>query len=535
MKLSRIQLATALFLSAAGTLCADVVVLKDGKQLEGTILEQTAEGVKMKYKVTPKIWDEKMIPMSDIAPNGILKEKPEEVEIKELRKLLPTPDLMSAEKYEQLIQDRLRPFVNRYPGTKEAAEIAKMIEQVTEEKEKVVAGGVKLEGKWLSATEARAEKYNIDAYTIRQAMNEKAQAGDLSEALREFEKMLDKKAFHFASVYFPPALEEAKAHLAKLDAKTSQMAKDQPVLKKQREESLTRLIEPDLSRTKAAIEREVDEAKAKYDVDKKVTKWITPYKYDLKAIQDLSKHILATKAQLEKYDIPTITKINEQVAVTTRLYYADKIQEGWEQLNVLARMAQGNQEYSSLIQTYQQGFQRKHYELAAKNAASQAAGLGAGTSAVAGTVGAPGTDDAVARALAMAAGGAQPGVVPQQPGTVPQPGVPQTMPPGAYGQQPGAVPGAVPNPYGQPAAVPGAVPNPYAQQLVPGAAPNPYAQQPVPGAVPGAAPNPYAQPAPAVEPMPEQSGLSMNNILMIAGGAVALVLLLAIALNKKKK
>jgi hypothetical protein len=53
-------------------------------------LEQKPEGVLMKYKVTAKIMDEKFIPMPEIAPGGILKEKPEEVEIKELRKLLPT-------------------------------------------------------------------------------------------------------------------------------------------------------------------------------------------------------------------------------------------------------------------------------------------------------------------------------------------------------------------------------------------------------------------------------------------------------------
>jgi alkylhydroperoxidase/carboxymuconolactone decarboxylase family protein YurZ len=522
MKLSLPKVVLALSLAFAASLRADLVTLKDGKTLEGTILEETPTGVKMKYKVTPKIWDEKIIPMAEIAPGGIVKEKPEEIEIKELRKLVPTPDLLSAEKYEQIIQDRLRPFVNRYTGTKEADEIKKMIDDIQAEKEKVVAGGIKLEGKWLDATETRAEKYNIEAYRIRQSMNEKASAGDLTEAMREFDKLLDKKAFHFASIYFPKAIEEAKAHLAKLDAKTAQMIKDQPVLQKLRDESLKRLVEPDLSRTKSAIEKEESDAKTRYDEEKKETKWITPYKYDIKAIQALSKHVVATKLQLEKYDIETLTKINQQVAVATRLYYADKLEEGWKELGTLAAVAQGRQEYSTLIQTYQTGFQRKHYELAARNAATQNPVLGGGSSAVAGS-GTPGTDDAVARALAMAASGGQPGAVPAvgvqpqgqsvppQQGVAPQPGMPQQVPGAvpAQGQQPGAV---------QPSL-------------------NPYGQQPgVPGA--GVAPNSYAQPQPGAMgemPPPVEESMSMNTILMIAGGGVLLVLLLAVALNGKKK
>ena len=514
MKLSRSKVILALSLAFVTALRADLVTLKDGKTLEGTILEQTAEGVKMKYRVTPKIWDEKVIPMAEIAPGGIVKEKPEEIEVKDLRKLVPTPDLLTAEKYEQIIQDRLRPFVNRYPGTKEAAEIQKMIDDIQAEKEKVVSGGLKLEGKWLDPTEARAEKYNIEAYRIRQSMNEKAAEGDLSGAMREFENMLDKKQFHFASIYFPMAIEEAKAHLVKLDAKTAQMIKDQPVLQKMRDDSLKRLVEPDLSRSKAAIEKEVEDAKTRYDVEKKETKWITPYKYDLKALQALAKQVVATKLQLEKYDISTLKTMNDQVAVTTRLYYADKIEEGWKELGVLASLARSNQEYSSLIQTYQTGFQRKHYELSAKNAATQNPLLNGGSSAVTGT-GAPGTDDAVARALAMAASGQTTGVPPQagvpQGGVAPQAGVPQP------------VPGAAPNPYQQPGAV-----------VQPGV--NPYAQQPQGAPAGGVAPNPYAQPQAGEIPPPAEDGsMSMNQILMIAGGVVLLILLLAVALNGKKK
>ena len=500
------MLVLALATSITGTLRADIVTLKDGKKLEGTILEQKPEGVLMKYKVTAKIMDEKFIPMAEIAPGGILKEKPEEVEIKELRKLLPTADLLTAERYEQLIQDRLRPFINRYPGTPQADEIKKMVDEFQEEKEKVVAGGIKMQGRWLTPQDARAEKYNIDAYTIVQAMNEKAAAGDYSGALREFEQLSSPKKLHIASVHWPKAVEEALAILTSFDAKLSQMIKDQPVLQKQRDDNMKRLVEPDLSRSKAAIDREVQEANSRYDVERKESKWVTTYKYNLKRLQELQKAVFEEKTRLQKINVAQVSKITDAIHQATLHFYNDKIVEGELALLEAYKAASANQEYGPILQIYRDGFARKRAEFAAKQQAANASAL----VTPAGTPGAvpvnggatPGMDPAVARALAMSGGAAAPattlGVVPTQPGVMPQPG--------AVPVQPGVVP------------------------VQPGVAP----VAPVPAVQPGAV---APAPAPVTEapPAEEEGAISMDTILMVAGGAVVLVLLLTLMMGKKKK
>lgn len=510
MKLSRSLLVLALASSITGTLRADIVTLKDGKKLEGTILEQKPEGVLMKYKVTAKIMDEKFIPMADIAPNGILKERPEEIEIKELSKLLPTADLLTAEKYEQIIQDRLRPFVNRYPGTPQADEIKKMIDEFQEEKEKVVAGGIKMQGRWLTPQDARAEKYNIDAYTIVQAMNEKSAAGDYSGALREFEQLASNKKLHIASVHYPKAVEEALAVLTSFDAKLTQMIKDQPVLQKQRDDNMKRLVEPDLSRAKSAVDRDVQEANSRYEVERKESKWVTPYKYDLKRLQDLQKAVFEEKTKLQKINVAQVTKITDAIHQATLHFYNDKIVEGELALLEAYKAASANQEYAPILQIYRDGFARKRAEYAAKQQATAASALvtpagapGAvpGAAPVAGAA-TPGMDPAVARALAMSGGAAAPaptpGAVPTQPGMVPtQPGMVPAQP-GMVRAQPGVVA--------------------------------------VPAVQPGAA-APVPAPAPVAEapPTEEEGAISMDTILMVAGGAVVLVLLLTLMMGKKKK
>jgi hypothetical protein len=546
MKLSHLRPALFALISSAGFLQADIVTLKDGKKLEGNILSETPTAVRMRYKLTPKIWDEKDIPRTDIAE--IVKQKPEEVEVIELRKLLPTPDLMTAEKYEQLIQDRLRPFVNRYPGTKEAAEVEKMIATAQEEKEKVVAGGMKVEGKWLTPDEAKADSYNIKAYGVLAEIDEKIAAKEYSVALKAFDKIANTRSGYVASVYYPKAVETVLEVLAKYEAQIEQMIKDQPALQKIRDEGVKKLIDPDLTRMKDAIAREKEQWKDGYDAEKKSgTRWFTPYKYDLPSLKILAKSIVTEKTRLKEINTAAIGKINQSIADIMRSEAAAGKDEA-----VLKKMGEAilageaasadadnasRQFYTTVFQGYRQRYAYAQQMLAAKamqqTQSTAAPGVVGGSSAVSGT-GTPGMDDRVAAALAAASGGAPvapangstPAVAPA--GTVAPTGTAPAPMPGTA-----AVPGAYPAPQpGYPAAQPGVAPQPgYAPAPAPAGVPAPYAQpqayaQPQPVA-PAA---PYAQP-----PVEESAGISTNTLIFIGIGVIVLVLVIAMSGGKKKK
>jgi len=572
MKLSRYQSVVYALACSAGFLHADVVTLKDGKKLEGNITAETPTSIHMRYRLTPKIWDDKDILRSEIAEGGILKQKPEEVEMLELRKFVPTPDLLSAEKYEQLIQDRLRPFLNRYPGTKEAAEVEKMIAQVQEEKEKVVAGGAKVEGKWLSREEAKAESLNIKAFAILRTLQEKAEAKDYSGALKEFEKLSDPRTGLPATVSYPKAVEEILAVLNSYEGQINQMIKDQPILQKNREDNTKKLIEPDLTRVTEAIKREQDNWKSNYEEERKTTRWFVPNKYDLESLKVLEKSITEEKDLLNSLNLDVVTKVNDAIA---RLLRADakaakdkaeltKMGEAIIEGETAAAAAdpKSKEFYRSVFTSYRERHAYFSQQVSAAPGQPQPAATGAagGSSAIAGTA-TPGTDDRVAAALAAASAGTPvgaPGAMPAtQPGYPAQPGaVPPGAAPGAYPQQPGypAQPGAYPQQPGypaQPGAVPpGTAPGAYPQQpgypaqpgaVPPGAAPGAYPQQPGYAPQPGAQQPGYAQPqaaTPTTPPAePEAEGMSMMTMILIGIGVVGVVLLLTLlgGSSKKKK
>ena len=513
MKLSRYQSVVYALACSAGCLHADIVTLKDGKKLEGNITAETPTSIHMRYRLTPKIWDDKDIPRSEIAEGGILKQKPEEVEMLEIRKFVPTADLLSAEKYEALIQDRLRPFLNRYPGTKEAAEVEKMITQVQEEKEKVVAGGAKLEGKWLTREEAKAESLNIKAFGIRAALLEKVAAKDFSGALREFDKLTDPRTGLPASIYYPKAVEVILTVLNSYEGQINQMIKDQPFLQKSREESNKKLIEPDLSRVNDAIKREQETWKSNYEEERKVTRWFTPYKYDLESLKTLGKTVAEEKERLNSIKLDVVTKVNESIA---KLLRADaKAAKDKEELTKMGEaIVEGETAaatadptskafYRSVFTSYRERHAYFSQQVSSTPGQPQPAATGAagGSSAIAGTA-TPGVDDKVAAARAAASGTAPATAAPAAalPGMAAPGAVPPGAAPGTYPQQPGAVP--------------------------PGTAPGAYPQQPA-YAQPQAAPTPPAE--------PEAEGMSTMTMIFIGIGVVGLVLLLTILSGKKKK
>jgi hypothetical protein len=369
-----------------------------------------------------------------------------------------------------------------------------------------------MDSKWLSSQDARAEKYNIDAYAIRNKMNELAAANDFAGAMREFEQFNARGSNHKISIHYPKAVEEAIAILTNYEARLSQMDRDQPTLQKSRDDNMKRLIEPDLSRAKNAIEKEVTDAKNKYDAEKKEYRWAAPYKYDSKQIKEQSRLVTTEKTKLGKINVDQYTKAAEVLHQATLCYYNDKLQEGYTLIVQLQQLGAGIPEFGTVAQSYGQAFQKKNYENLAKQQTPQGTNLAPG--AAAGTPGAaPGADAAMAQALAMAQQQQQqPGVAPaagypQQPGVAPV-GYPQVQQP----QQPG-----------MPAT--GAYPQPGVPPVV----------APVPG-TPAPAVAPVATPSAAtVDPLVEESAFDLNTILMIAGGVVVLVLLIAVASGKKKK
>lgn len=344
----RSALLAAAFGFTTAALRADIVTLKNGEKIEGKILEKTADSIRIEYHLTPKIKDTKTIPTANI--ESIKVQTPSEVEFEErgLRKLLPTPDLMTAGEYEAIIQDKLRTFTGKYPGTPETAEVEKIIEELSKEKARVSAGELKVEGKWLDVAAVKRDTYNIEAYRLRMEMKEKAaeiKDDRYINALREFEKLREQ---YPASLQYVEAIPEAVQIMNTYEKQLTVMITEQPVLAEKRAAGLRSLQGNDLQITKASVDQEERSYKARYDEQvKSKLKWRDIYKYDKKGLMDAQTTLLASLQELQGIDLAALKKENETYLAIIRFMADGNVAEAESSIDRLSKSSQSTANKSS--------------------------------------------------------------------------------------------------------------------------------------------------------------------------------------------
>jgi hypothetical protein len=268
----------------------------------------------MEYRLTPKIKDKKIVQKSDI--KEIRRQTAAEVEFEEkgLKGILPTPDLMTASDYETILQDKLRSFAAKYPGTPETAEVEKMITTLADEKSMVVSGQVKMEGRWLDAATAKRDSYNIDGY--RQYMLMKSKAAEREDlhylnALRAFDKL---RTDFGASPYFTPSIPQVLDLLKGYETQLNGMITEAPIFIKKRDEGLKTMNPADAAVAKKANDDEMAAYKAKLDQQfKNKVKWKEINKYDVKGLQDALLTVTKERAELQALDLTALAQENTTI------------------------------------------------------------------------------------------------------------------------------------------------------------------------------------------------------------------------------
>ena len=249
---------------------ADTIRMRDGTSLEGIIVSETADSYVAMIQVTATIRDQRTIAKKDVLE--IVTEKKDEKEFESISKLVPAPDLLDSGDYDARIK-QLEDFVQRYPDTSRKKEVDAMIAQLQAEAEVVREGGVKWQGKLVTASERAAQAYTLDATIAAARFKDHAAAGRTIPALRAWDEL----ATDFASseayaATIPQALrlmerfrEELAEQIATFDART-----------KEREANIKGLDDGDMTRTRAVIEEESAEYLARVAAEKESkVRWLS--------------------------------------------------------------------------------------------------------------------------------------------------------------------------------------------------------------------------------------------------------------------
>lgn len=141
-----------------------IIILKNGAQVQGTLLEQADESVTIEEEFAGgTITQTTTIPRTNIAELVTLSEaetaaRAQQRAYDNLQRYQLSPSTSySAEYYLQVIDNVFRPFLEAYPDSAHAGEVAEKIVQWQAEYRQVAGGKAKYQGRWMDAEAARQQ------------------------------------------------------------------------------------------------------------------------------------------------------------------------------------------------------------------------------------------------------------------------------------------------------------------------------------------------------------------------------------------
>jgi hypothetical protein len=313
MRPSRSPRALALLLLALALASAsgvDTIILKNGEKIEGRIVDDTSEELTVEYKVSASINDSRTIPKGEI--EKIEKESPDEVAYEKLRNLKPQPNGYPAAAYEQIIA-ALQGFLDQHPQSPHKEEIAKTLEEFTDEKERIEGGEIKLGGKWLTREVAEKERYQLSGQVLFGQMQDAARRGELVGALNLFDQI---EKNYPGSYAFPDAVDWARQVAVKLKDKADRGLQNWKQQKAQRDQGNQLASETERPLLLAAQQREQAQNDAAIEAATRArVKWIPYLPTSEKGLTTLATAAVTEQRRLDSIQVQ---KMRESIALSEK-------------------------------------------------------------------------------------------------------------------------------------------------------------------------------------------------------------------------
>lgn len=261
---------------------ADSFHLKDGRVLDGEVLEDMGDSLRLRVKVTRSIFDEKVIKKSEITKT--VKIDPSKEVFMKIKNKFPMADLQPVEAYRELLGETDK-FLSTHTGSPHSDEV-KMIQVTLEEELMIVkTGGTKLNGELISEADIANNQYEYDASVIAKEFHELVETKNYRAALDKYmtlnheyyHTMPHKKAKEEAMRILPGYLntidQAITTSMAELETREMKLSNMNPSLKARTENFLKQesmVYEEKLEEAMAAEVNLLPLHKSRPDVMKKV-------------------------------------------------------------------------------------------------------------------------------------------------------------------------------------------------------------------------------------------------------------------------
>jgi hypothetical protein len=251
---------------------ADTFTLKNGTSLEGTILREDATSYVIEVRVTKSIKDERVIAKEDVVK--VEGEKKDLIAFESISRFIPAPDALTANEYTSRIS-MVEKFLKDHGDSPKAKQAEAILSVLKNEANEILAGGIKSNGKLVTAAEYRANLLDTDAGIQEAAIRALLKDGQYLVALRAFSAFeKDFANTKSRAALLPLIIQTINGYLAQ----TTQTLAAYDALIKERDAGLQRMQIDDRRQTQAALAEEAAdfEKLLKQEKESKIG-WVTTH------------------------------------------------------------------------------------------------------------------------------------------------------------------------------------------------------------------------------------------------------------------
>jgi len=196
------------FLLPLACRAAEWIELRDSSKVEGKILTVSPATVLMEVQTTPTIREEKFFDRREVAK--IQRASLDDLAFAEIESLRPPETADNPAIYDVMLERKIRPFMKSYAYSKHMPAVRKMAATLEEERARIAAGEVKVDGNWVNA-EQRASGGPEEEGKLQLAKMKSAD--DPAAALSIF---ADLEKDSSGSSAYPAAIRLARENIGKL-------------------------------------------------------------------------------------------------------------------------------------------------------------------------------------------------------------------------------------------------------------------------------------------------------------------------------
>jgi len=304
------RLLTLLLCLPLGIATADTVKLKSGEVIIGHITSTDKESLTVEVQYSPTISDIRTLPRADVAYFAV--DAGDEAAFAKIRDLKTPDTAIGPKSSQQLLDEQLLPFLKKYPSSPRVPDVELKIRDLRADISRLKAGDVKVAGVWYDKDDFAAEKYQIEAAAVLDAMRTNYDAKDLPATMNSF--VLLRRSYPNSLAYVE-GLQLAPQALARLQQRLNLEITNLPETKALRQAAIDRTPVEERQPIKQAIAIENARAAATAALaQKKQQPFYTIFSFDEKGL----KAMQAAAAQIEKELAAVDVKSLEQGARLVR-------------------------------------------------------------------------------------------------------------------------------------------------------------------------------------------------------------------------